>query len=91
MPDSWPSAFEKIMRAHLPRLDPAAPLTATLRPADQGVDSLALVSLLLELEEEFDVPVPDDALLDLHSVDVGQLAALMGCAGNALGEAEVGR
>lgn len=41
---------------HVDSVDPSAPL------ADQGVDSLATLSLLVAIEDEFDVEIDPDAL-----------------------------
>ena len=42
-------------------------LTSTLK--DLGVDSLAVVELVLELESTFDVEIGDDELPNLHTVE----------------------
>jgi acyl carrier protein len=58
----WPLAFADLLRAHLPLLEPGQPIDAGLNLADSGLDSLATVSLLIELEDAFGVMVPDDKL-----------------------------
>jgi D-alanine--poly(phosphoribitol) ligase subunit 2 len=59
---TWPAEFEGSLRTHLPLLDPDQPITADLDLAVSGLDSLATVSLLLEVEDRFDVTFPDDKL-----------------------------
>ena len=61
--EPWPPAFETILRSHLSLLDPGTPLDRDLSLADYGLDSLATVSLLLELEDEFSAMIPDELLV----------------------------
>ncbi len=57
----WNDEFEAIVRSHLPLLDDK-PLMPDMRLADLGLDSLATVSLLLDLEEEFSLTITDELL-----------------------------
>lgn len=58
--DRWDPAFEKLLRQTVPLLpddlDPAADLRAF------GLDSLASVRLLVEIESTYDITVPDESL-----------------------------
>ncbi|MFI7110327.1 phosphopantetheine-binding protein [Nonomuraea sp. NPDC050227] len=58
----WPGQFETMLRSYLPLLRPDKLLDAELSLTDHGLDSLATVSLLLDLEDAFGVTVPDDRL-----------------------------
>ncbi|MET7641181.1 phosphopantetheine-binding protein [Streptomyces sp. NPDC005438] len=60
----WTALFEETLRAHVPLLPPDQPITADLALADHGLDSLATVSLLLDLEEAFLVTIPDHLLTE---------------------------
>ncbi|MBE1582286.1 acyl carrier protein [Nonomuraea angiospora] len=59
---TWPVPFEETLRTYLAPLRPGEPISPDLSLADHGVDSLAAVSLLLDLEETFGVAVPDHML-----------------------------
>ena len=59
----WPDQFEAVLRSYLPLLEPQAGLDTDLSLADHGLDSLATVSLLLDLEDAFGITVPDDRLV----------------------------
>jgi acyl carrier protein len=70
---TWPAGFEASLRAHLPLLAPDRPIVADLDLADSGLDSLATVSLLLELEDSFGVTFPDDQLVGATFETAGSL------------------
>lgn len=58
----WTPQFEAVLRRHLPLLADGQPITPDLALADHGLTSLAVVSFLLELEDEFAVSIPDELL-----------------------------
>lgn len=58
----WPEKFEALLRRHLSEIDESQPVGADDSLANLGLDSLATVGLLMELEEEFDIIVPDQML-----------------------------
>ncbi|MBF6335115.1 acyl carrier protein [Nocardia abscessus] len=58
----WAEPFEMILRTYLPFLSVDEKVTPDMNLADQGLDSMATVRLLLHLEETFDVMVPDHLL-----------------------------
>jgi acyl carrier protein len=58
----WPEAFESLLRTHLSLLSEDSPLTGDLDLFAGGLDSLGTVTLLLDLEREFDVSIPDELL-----------------------------
>lgn len=57
-----PPSFVAAIRRNLPLLSHEVPITENLDLAAAGLDSLAMVSLLAEVEEEFAVTIPDDQL-----------------------------
>lgn len=60
----WATKFEETLRGFLPLLADTEPIRPDLRLADLGLDSLATVSLLLEVEEAFEVTIPDHLLTE---------------------------
>lgn len=54
--------FEKLVRPYLPLLDDEAVLAPDTMLTDLGLDSLATVGLLMDLEEAFGVQFPDELL-----------------------------
>ncbi|SCL20782.1 Phosphopantetheine attachment site [Micromonospora pallida] len=61
---AWTAPFEETLRRYLTLLPPGTPISEDLSLATYGVDSLATVSLLLDLEEAFDVTFPDHLLTE---------------------------
>ncbi|MES4907747.1 MULTISPECIES: acyl carrier protein [unclassified Streptomyces] len=62
MNSPWDPRFEALMRAALRLLEPDEPLLPDLRNADYGLDSLAMVQLVLGIEETYGISIPDDVL-----------------------------
>ncbi|MFI6743405.1 acyl carrier protein [Nonomuraea sp. NPDC050451] len=60
----WPALFEKTLRTYLTPLPSGEPISPDLSLTDHGVDSMAAVSLLLDLEQAFGVTVPDYMLTE---------------------------
>jgi acyl carrier protein len=58
----WDSEFEAILRPHLVRLAAGAPIEPDLVLSSAGVDSLALIELLVAVEDAFGVEFPDELL-----------------------------
>ncbi|MGW2226108.1 phosphopantetheine-binding protein [Streptomyces formicae] len=58
----WPPDFESTLRIYLPLLAKDRPLSPELVLSDHGLDSLATVSLFLDLEERYAVTIPDELL-----------------------------
>lgn len=58
----WPESFERTVRTHLTRLQADAPLVGDVPLLDYGLDSLATVNLLVDLEQNFTVEFPDELL-----------------------------
>lgn len=60
---TWTSEFEELLRPHLVMLGDDLPLPGDRRLVDLGLDSLATVAVLIDLEQTFGVMFPDDALV----------------------------
>lgn len=58
----WEDRFEEILRKHLPFLEAGEELSPDVELRDVGLDSLAMVDLLAELEKGYGVRFRDDAL-----------------------------
>ncbi|MFD5424733.1 acyl carrier protein [Streptomyces sp. NPDC127084] len=58
----WDEKFETIVRRHLPFLGQDEELSADTALRDLGLDSLATVELLSDLERAYDLRFVDDAL-----------------------------
>lgn len=68
----WPERFEKVLRAHLP-LAGEEDIAADAALADLGLDSLELVSLLLNVEDTFAITFPDQLLMPETFATAGSL------------------
>lgn len=58
----WTPEFDSLLRQHLVLLGPDKPLTSESPMPALGLDSLAIVALLVQLEEYFGVDLPDELL-----------------------------
>ncbi|MFI2765516.1 phosphopantetheine-binding protein [Streptomyces echinatus] len=58
----WNEKFEAIIRNHLPFLPADGPLAEDLVLRDFGLDSMAMVDVLAQLENEFGTRFVDDAM-----------------------------
>jgi acyl carrier protein len=76
----WPASFENILRSYL-TLAEGEELVETMNPVDYGLDSMATVGLLLDLEGEYAITIPDDQLAELASADIGTLWMILQKAG----------
>jgi acyl carrier protein len=72
----WPTSFEAIVRRYLP-LSGDGPFDPEERLVDLGLDSMGTVALLLDLEEELSIAVPDDLITGASFDSVGSLWALV--------------
>jgi acyl carrier protein len=55
--------LEEVLRPHLVLLEVSAPITPDLVLRDAGVDSLALIELLINIEQVFEIEFPDELLV----------------------------
>lgn len=60
--DDFSRKLQGVLRRHLKFLDPGAALTPDAALGALGLDSMAAVNLLVDLEEVFGVQIPDDLL-----------------------------
>ena len=72
-PTQWSDEFEALVRRNLPGLVDGEPVTADTAMADYGLDSLRMVSLLIALEDEYDITFPDELLAANPFATVGSL------------------
>lgn len=56
--------FESLLRRHLKYLPASDPLDEEHQLQDYGLDSMEAVSLLLEVEDTYDIVVPDKYLVE---------------------------
>ncbi|WP_327000856.1 phosphopantetheine-binding protein [Dactylosporangium sp. NBC_01737] len=56
--------YTTVLRRHLKYLPEGAPLAADADLRSLGLDSMAAVDLLFDLEDTFDVVLPDEALVE---------------------------
>ncbi|MGV9362606.1 phosphopantetheine-binding protein [Amycolatopsis sp. NPDC003731] len=56
--------FDTILRKYLKNLAPQQELTSDARLKDLGLNSMRAIDLLFDLEDEFGVELPDDAMTD---------------------------
>ncbi|MFI7020071.1 phosphopantetheine-binding protein [Streptomyces sp. NPDC050164] len=61
----WPEQFEKILRNNLTELEPGTEIRPDSVLNQLGLDSMGTVALLMDLEETFDVTIPDEHLATL--------------------------
>lgn len=79
-------AFVALVRRHLKYLDPAAELDPDRELKPLGLDSMAGVDLLLDLEDEFGVVLPDRYLTQETFSTVRSLWTVMDLLARGAGE-----
>jgi acyl carrier protein len=57
-----PAAFAEVVRPHCRRLDPAAELPPDTPLFELGVDSLAILSIIIDVEARFGITLPEEAM-----------------------------
>lgn len=62
MSEDFSEKLRSVLRRHLRFLEPGAPLADDAALGALGLDSMAAVNLLVDLEEAFGVQIPDDLL-----------------------------
>jgi acyl carrier protein len=58
----WPAEFEAVVRSYLPDPPPAGEMDPDLDLFASGIDSLATIGLMTDLEKRFDFEFPDELL-----------------------------
>ncbi|MER0443607.1 phosphopantetheine-binding protein [Streptomyces sp. Edi4] len=71
----WDERYERVLTALLPRLADERPLSAERGLRSAGLDSMAVVELLIQLEEAYHVAIPDEELGPEAFETVGSLWA----------------
>lgn len=74
---AWDPEFEQAVRRYLPFLSQDEPLNADTSLRDHGLDSLATVELLAELERHYRARFVDDALTPATFQSPGTLWAVL--------------
>lgn len=63
MSHGWTENYESLLREHLRFLDAGAPLLPDTPMVDLGLDSMGTIQLLIDIEDAFDISVPDELLI----------------------------
>jgi acyl carrier protein len=58
----WPPEFEQVVSARLTSPPPPGDLKPDLDLTKAGIDSLETIGLMVDLEDTFNVTIPDDLL-----------------------------
>lgn len=61
---AWDEIFDGILRRHIPAMAPGEAIPPDCEMVALGVDSIALLSLMLALESEYDFRFPMDMLTE---------------------------
>jgi acyl carrier protein len=69
----WPPEFEMIIRKHCRRIGAGVPVDAETSLLQLGVDSMAIVTIVLEIEEAFGISIPDELLAGEDSLMPGRM------------------
>lgn len=69
--------IESVVRPHLKFLEADAPLGAEDSLGEAGLDSMASIELLLDLEEKFEVTIEDDLLTENSFATLTEIARLV--------------
>ncbi|GGY05636.1 acyl carrier protein [Streptomyces hiroshimensis] len=62
MSDRWDATYEELLREALPRLARPGGIEPGTRLKAAGLDSLAMVELLIRIEGAYGIGIPDDDL-----------------------------
>ncbi|MFE9632764.1 phosphopantetheine-binding protein [Streptomyces sp. NPDC006463] len=73
----WDDRYETVLAELLPRLAEQRPLSADCGLRAAGLDSMAVVELLVQLEEAYRVAIPDEELGPEAFETVGSLWAVV--------------
>jgi acyl carrier protein len=59
---TWPESFEHLLRAHCRFLPDDAQMDGDASLASLGIDSLEIVEIIVKLEDEFQIEIPQERL-----------------------------
>ena len=85
-PVPWPPSFETLIKSYL--ADGESVVTPEARLAEFGLDSMTTVSLILDLEAQYSVQIPDEELLTLTNTDLRRMWDVLERAGAPGADAE---
>ena len=69
--------IEAVVRPHLKFLEEGQSLPPDQNLGESGLDSMASIDLLLDLEETFDLSIPDDLLTEDSFSSVQEIAKML--------------
>lgn len=73
----WPDALERIVVSHLPGFDTTGPLAADAELSTLGLDSLAAVRVLVDVENYFGIEIPAEDLNPALVQTLGRLRSVV--------------
>lgn len=76
-PTSLKDELIQVAKPHLKFLDNDAAIGLDLVLADAGLDSMASISLLLDIEDELNIPIPDELIEEDSFETLGSVLALI--------------
>ena len=71
------SQVEAVVRPHLKFLDDSEPLSPDQNLGEAGLDSMASIDLLLDIEDTFGISIPDDLLTEDSFSSLSEIANLL--------------
>lgn len=72
----WPPSFEAMLRTYL-EVGDGESISPEITLMEHGLDSMGTVNLLLDLEAEYAVTIPDERLMNFATTNVGSLWAMV--------------
>ncbi|MFI0739134.1 acyl carrier protein [Streptomyces sp. NPDC021100] len=83
MSTQWDDRFEQVLRRNLPDLPAGDALLPEANLMDLGLDSMGMISLLMDLETEYGVRIPESELTFEAFASVAGLWAVVGAVTSA--------
>ncbi len=71
--EKWPETYETVLRRHLPHIGEHEPLERSTPLDAAGLDSIATVQLIFDLEDAFGTEFPPDAMTESTFATAGSL------------------
>jgi acyl carrier protein len=69
--------LQNVLRSHLPEAAPDGPLALDSTLVELGIDSLRLVEFIIDLEDTFQIAIPDEEMLADNFNTVGTVSTLL--------------